>query len=144
MFSDALLEPLAQVLANLGSRHVMVVHSDDGMDEISLSGPTQVAELRDGGISRYSIEPGDFGVSTAARDQLLARDAQASLELIRGALAGREGAAADVLALNAGAAIYVAGITGNLADGVSRARAVMADGSAAARLDALRELTNSL
>ncbi|MCG6872277.1 MAG: anthranilate phosphoribosyltransferase [Gammaproteobacteria bacterium] len=144
VFSASLVEPMARVLANLGSRHVMVVHADDGMDEISLSGATQVAELRDNEIHRYAIHPGDFGMASAARETLLATDAEGSLALIRQAFAEGAGPTADVLALNAGAAIYVAGVADSLAQGVERARVALRDGSAAARLDALCALTAAL
>jgi anthranilate phosphoribosyltransferase len=141
VFSEALLEPLAQVLQKLGSRHVMVVHSRDGLDEISIGERTEVAELKQGQIRRFSIQPEDFGLKRAPIDQLKAADANASLEIIRDVLDNRPGPARDIVQLNAGAAIYTAGVTETLQQGVERAGQAIASGEARNRLDRLVILT---
>jgi anthranilate phosphoribosyltransferase len=141
VFSEALLEPLAQVLQKLGSRHVMVVHSRDGLDEISIGERTEVAELKQGQIRRFSIQPEDFGLKRAPIDQLKAADANASLEIIRDVLDNRPGPARDIVQLNAGAAIYTAGVAASLPEGVERAGQAIASGEARNRLDRLVILT---
>ncbi len=143
VFDAALLEPLAQVLKQLGSRHVMVVHSDDGMDEISISAPTQVAELKNGVISQYQISPTDFAIPTASMDLLRVDSAEASLAMIRSLLADQPGAARDIVCLNAGAAIYVSGLADTHNAGVELARLAISNGKAAAVLQALVDKTNA-
>jgi anthranilate phosphoribosyltransferase len=135
VFSEHWVRPVAEVLGTLGSRRVMVVHSSDGLDEISIGGVTHVAELRDGEVHDYRIEPEQFGMERAALDAVRVATAAESLEMIRGVYAGRPGPAADIVALNAGAAIYVAGLAESHGEGVERARALLADGSAARKLD---------
>ncbi len=129
------VRPIAEVLQALGSRQVMVVHSDDGLDEISIAAPTQVAELRDGAIHEYRIAPGDFGMALAPLDDLRVDSAERSLEMIQAIFDGLPGPAADLLALNAGAAIYVAGLEDQLADGVARAQTLLASGAVRAQLE---------
>lgn len=141
VFAAELVEPLAEVLHRLGSRHVMVVHSEEGLDEISGSAPTRVAELRDGAIRSYTIAPEDFGLQRCRLAELQVDSVEGSLALIRAALANQPGPARDVVALNAGAAIYVAGLAASHWDGVARAQALLADGSAAAVLDRLVRFT---
>ena len=136
VYADDWVEPMAQVLKTLGSERVMVVHSDDGLDEISIAAPTQVAELRDGQLSVYQITPEDFGLQRSALDSLRVDSAARSLEMIQAIFDGLPGPATDLLALNAGAAIYVAGLEPTLAEGVTRAQAVLASGGVRARLDA--------
>lgn len=143
VFSVAWLEPLAQVLKRLGSRHVMVVHAEDGLDEISIGAPTQVAELREGAIRRYRIQPEDFGLQRADLAAVKVADAQESLAMILCALGGASGPARDTVVLNAGAAIYVAGLSEDLAGGVREAQRVIDDGSALARIDTLVNLSQS-
>jgi anthranilate phosphoribosyltransferase len=143
VFAREWLQPLARVLGKLGSRHVLVVHSEDGMDEISLATSTHVAELRDGDVVLYTVSPRQFGLSFAPLSVLVVEDAQHSLAIVREVLEGKPGPASDVVALNAGAAIYVAGLTETLAAGVTRAQAVLASGAARLRLDELVRLTGS-
>lgn len=143
VFSEQLLEPLANVLGKLGSRHVMVVHSDDGMDEISISAPTQVAELKDGKVSRYTITPEQFGIARHDISSLAVDGAEQSLVVMQDVLNGQSGPANDIVALNAGAAIYVAGLAEDLSAGVARAQEVIDSGDAKAKLDALVALTQS-
>ncbi|HEX5340733.1 MAG TPA: anthranilate phosphoribosyltransferase [Gammaproteobacteria bacterium] len=141
VFAQRWVEPLARVLHALGSEHVLVVHSQDGLDEISIAAPTWVTELQAGRVRSYSIKPEDFGIRLQSIDGLRVAGAAQSLELIRAAFSGHPGPAADMLALNAGAAIYAAGVSETLADGVARARAVLASGAALRKLAALVEAT---
>jgi anthranilate phosphoribosyltransferase len=143
VFSEELLEPMANVLRNLGSRHVMVVHSRDGLDEISIGDKTEVAELKDGQVRRFSIQPETFGLTRRSLDALKAEDANHSLSIIRSVLDNQEGPARDIVQLNAGAAIYVAGLAESLAKGVEKADTVIASGEARNRLDRLAILTQS-
>jgi len=143
VFDAELVEPLANVLKQLGSRHVMVVHADDGMDEISISAPTRVAELKHGEVLVYSISPADFGMSEAPLDDLRVDGVDESLALIRSVLAGNPGPALDIVCLNAGAAIYVSGCTDSHQAGVEAARVAIADGKAAEVLQNLVAKSNA-
>jgi len=143
VFSADLLEPLAHVLAKLGSEHVVIVHSRDGMDEISAAAPSDVAELKDGQVTAYTIEPGDFGIRTSPREEVVVSSPAESLEVIRAVLSGEPSPAADITALNAGAAIYVAGLADNLSDGVAQAQDIIRSGAAGSRLDEYIQFTNS-
>ena len=142
VFDGELVEPMARVLQQLGSHHVMVVHGEDGMDEITISAATRVAELKDGEVSTYTIAPGDFGMQTADLETLRVESAQQSLDVIRGVFAGAGGPAGDIVCLNAGAAIYVSGLADSLAAGVDAARGAIDSGKAAAVLDALVAKSN--
>ena len=144
VYSEALVEPMAEVLRKLGSRHVLVVHARDGLDEISIGSATQVAELKDGAIHTYAISPEDFGMNRAPLDEIRTADADQSLAMIHGVLENRAGAARDIVALNAGAAIYVAGLKDTLADGVEHARRVIAGGEARDKLDELVAFTRRI
>jgi anthranilate phosphoribosyltransferase len=142
VFSEDLLTPLAQVLQRLGSRHVMVVHSRDGLDEISIGDTTDVSELKEGEVRRFAITPEELGVSRAPLDALRVEGPAQSLAMIRGVLENEPGPARDIVVLNAGAAIYVAGVTGSLAEGVRWAEAAIKSGEARNRLDRLVALTH--
>ena len=144
VFDDQWVEPLAQVLARLGSDHVLVVHSADGLDEISIAAPTRVAELRAGEVSEYTIDPADYGVAPAPAETLAVNSPAESLAMMHAVLDGRSGPAADVVALNAGAAIYAAGLRPDLATGIDCARETLAGGGARERLDALVALSGQL
>ena len=143
VFSDELLEPLANVLKELGANHVMVVHSRDGLDEISIGDVTDVAELKDGEITRYTIEPEAFDLQRVAIDYIKADGPEQSVAMIRGLLGGEAGPARDIVALNAGAAIYVSGLAGSLAEGVKKAQQVLDNGDGLARLEKLAALSQS-
>jgi anthranilate phosphoribosyltransferase len=143
VFAAELVEPLAQVLKQLGSKHVMVVHAEDGMDEISISANTLVAELKDGEVASYSISPTDFGLEFAELSQLKVDSVEQSLAMIRSVLSNNAGAALDIVCMNAGAAIYVAGVAESLENGIQKASAAIADGRASRVLDALVAKTNS-
>ncbi len=143
VFSADWVEPLAQVLKQLGSEHVLVVHAEDGLDEISIGAPTRVAELRGGDILSYTISPEDFGLQRADLATIAVADAQQSLAMIRAVFAGQPGPAHDIVVLNAGAAIYAAGIASSLAEGVSQAAGVIKAGKAQQVFESLVELSNS-
>ena len=130
VFAERWVEPMAHVLQSLGSRHVLVVHSDDGMDEISIADATKVAELKDGEVHTYHIEPEQFGIKRQPMEALEVHSPEESLALIKQALAGKPGPALDILTLNAGAAIYAAGASHSLAEGVAKAREAIASGAA--------------
>lgn len=137
VYARSWLRPLAEVMRELGSRRVLVVHAEDGLDEISLATPTHVAELDAGHIREYSITPSDFGIAAQPLQLLRVDSAQHSLALIRAALGGQPGPAADMIALNAGAALYAAMLTPSVAEGVQRARQILASGAALQRLHLL-------
>ncbi|HEC13027.1 MAG TPA: anthranilate phosphoribosyltransferase [Acidiferrobacteraceae bacterium] len=143
VFSADLTEPLAQVLAQLGSDHVLVVHADDGMDEISIGAQTRVSELKEGRVSTYNIKPEGFGMQQTDTAQIRVNDAAQSLAMIKGVFNNEVGPARDIVALNAGAAIYAAGLADSLVDGVAKAQDAIASGNAMEKLDALVELSNS-
>lgn len=141
------VRPMAEVLQQLGSEHVLVVYGDigqwgdnstvGGMDEISISGPTHVAELKDDRVTEYSISPGDFGLAEAPLSAIQVNSAEESLAMIRSVLANDAGPARDIVTLNAGAAIHVGGGADSIETGVVRAAETIAQGSAAAKLDEL-------
>ena len=141
VFSKQWVRPLAEVLQRLGSEHVMVVHAEDGLDEISIAAKTFVAEAVNGEIREYTIGPEDFGMDTAPLSSIAAENVQASLAVIQSVLANEPGPAADIVALNAGAAIYVAGIASTLAEGVSMAQDAIGSGLARAKLNELAQVS---
>ncbi len=130
VFHPSWVPRAAEVLGRLGVEHALVVCAADGMDEISIGAPTHVAELRGDTVTTYDIEPTAFGIALQPGAALGAADAAASLAIINRVFAGEPGPAADIVALNAGAAIYVGGLSDDLATGVERARSAIADGSA--------------
>ena len=143
VFTSELVEPLAQVLNKLGSNHVLVVNAEDGMDEISVGAPTHVAELKEGLVSTYTITPEQFGVERADIKQLVVNSAAESLAIINAVLENQSGPARDIVMLNAGAAIYAAGLADTLDAGIRKADAEIATGKAKEKLDALVKLSNS-
>jgi len=143
VFSAEWLEPLAQVLAKLGSKHVLVVHADDGLDEISIGSSTRVAELKEGKLSCYRVSPGQFGMQNGKIEELAVDNAQQSLQLINRVLDDTPGPAHDIVALNAGAAIYASGIADSLQAGVDAAKQAIASGAAKQKLKDLIEVSNS-
>jgi len=138
------VRPMADVLNKLGSDHVIVVHGHDGMDEISISGPTRVAELHKGQVTEYVIEPGQFGLAVAPLDQIKVDSAAGSLAMINSVLDNKASAALDIVLLNAGAAIYIGGSASDLSSGIDMARAVIANGDARRKLQHLIEFSQSL
>jgi anthranilate phosphoribosyltransferase len=143
VFDGDLVEPLANVLKQLGSRHVMVVHAEDGMDEISISAKTSVAELKNGDVSVYSISPADFGLEVADSSTLRVDSVEQSLAMIQSVLANNPGPALDIVCMNAGAAIYVSGVADSLIESFQQAKAVIAEGKAATVLANLVAKTNA-
>ncbi|OGA54029.1 MAG: anthranilate phosphoribosyltransferase [Betaproteobacteria bacterium RIFCSPLOWO2_12_FULL_62_58] len=135
VFHPDLVGIQARVLQRLGSRRVMIVHGMEGLDEISISGPTLVAELKDGQIHEYTIAPQDFGLSTRGNAAIRVDGIGQSKAMMLAALDNQDSAARDIVAFNAGASIYVAGLAGTLADGVKKALATIASGAARRKLD---------
>ena len=138
------LRPVAEVLQVMGSEHVMVVHSNDGLDEISIAAPTSVAELKNGQIIEYQVTPEDFGIPTGSLDGLVVEDSRESFELVKQALAGTNESARNIVVLNAGAAIYLAGTTSSLAEGVGVALEAISAGLATAKLEEFVAFTSNL
>ncbi|ORU91296.1 MAG: anthranilate phosphoribosyltransferase [Cycloclasticus sp. symbiont of Poecilosclerida sp. N] len=145
VFDQALCRPIADVLQRLGSVHVLVVHSDDGLDEISIAGTTHIAELKNGEVREYDINPNDFSIECQTLEGLTVNNAEESLDLINdaltnvGACVGNK--AADIIALNAGAAIYVSGLTATLQEGVDKAVEAINSGAAHQKMLSLKEQT---
>ena len=144
VFAKAWVEPLAQVLKKLGSKHVLVVNADDGLDEISIASPSTIAELKDGKVTCYTISPEQFGFKRASLAELAVDGAAASLAMVKSVLDNKPGAAKDIVILNAGAAIYAANITDSLDDGMEKARQVIASGAAKAKFEALIAYSKTL
>ena len=143
VFHPDLVGIQARVLQRLGARHVMIVYGLEGMDEISLSGPTMVGELRDNTVREYHIAPQDVGLKTQDASAIKVDGVEQSKALVLSALANEAGAARDIVALNAGAGIYVAGLAPSVAGGVQKALAVIASGAARKKLDAFVGYTRS-
>jgi anthranilate phosphoribosyltransferase len=143
VFHPDLVGIQTHVLERLGSRHVMVVHGLEGLDEISISGPTMVGELKNGKIQEYRITPQDFGLKTHDGSAIKVDGVERSKSMVLAALDNEAGAARDIVALNAGASIYVAGLAPTLAAGVQKALAVIASGAARKKLDAFVGFTQA-
>jgi anthranilate phosphoribosyltransferase len=144
VFSDQWVEPLAEVLQRLGSRHVLVVHAEDGMDEISIGADTRVGELKDGRVRVFTIQPEQFGLKRSDISKLAVSSPTESLAMVEKALKNEPGPARDIVALNAGAAIYVSGLAPDLGAGIKTALAVLASGAAGKKLLDLVALSNKL
>jgi anthranilate phosphoribosyltransferase len=143
VYSGQWIEPLAEVLQRLGSEHVFVVHADDGMDEISIGAPTRVAELKEGRVRVYSIQPEQFGMARRDVSKLVVSSPAESLSMVESVLDNVPGPAHDIVALNAGAAIYVAGLAPDLGAGIKAAQNVLASGAARKKLHDLVALSKS-
>lgn len=143
VYDSALTEALAGVLGQLGSERALVVHGSDGLDEITLTGPTQVSELRDGRVSTRQIDPRDFGLQLAPAEALQGGDAAYNARILREVLDGREGPRRDVVLLNAAAAIAVGGRAEDTTAGLELARASIDSGRARQALDRLVEVSNA-
>jgi anthranilate phosphoribosyltransferase len=142
VFHPDLVGILVRVLQRLGSEHAMVVHGMNGMDEISLSGETAVGELKDGEVREYHVHPSDFGLPVYDSRVLKVANSAESVQCIQRALADEDGPIRDVVLLNAGAALYCAGVAGSVADGVRRAREAVASGRALAKLSQFVAVSN--
>jgi anthranilate phosphoribosyltransferase len=146
VFSQALCEPMARALVTLGSEHALVVHSADGLDEISIAAPTFVCEARHGEVTQYQLDPADYGLAHDNLDGLSVDSAQASAALIRAALRGDPEAekARSIIALNAGATIYVAGVAGSIGDGIALAEDLISSGQAREKMQTFIDFTQLL
>jgi len=144
VFSDTWIEPIAEVLKRLNSQHVLVVHSEDGLDEISIAAPTKVAELHNGNITTYTITPEDFSLSRADLNHIQVNSITESVSMLQGVLDNKAGAARDIVILNAGAAIYAAGLSESLELGIKQAQTVISNGSARNKLAQWIEFTQQL
>ena len=143
VFSNKWVEPLAKVLARLGSHHVMVVHAEDGLDEISIAASTFVAEVKQGKLQTYMVTPEQCGIARGDVSQLVVEDAEQSLVLMRQVFDNTPGPARDIVSLNAGAALYVAGVSNTLEAGVKLAQESIASGMAREKFEALIALSKS-
>lgn len=143
VYSDHLVEVVANVLLALGAEHAMVVHSRDGLDELSVSANTHVCEVRDGEVRSYEMSAGDAGVETHRLEELAGGDIKMNAAIARSVLEGKSGAAQDVVVLNAGAALYVAGSAASVRDGVALARQAIVSGRALAKLEELIKASRS-
>ena len=148
VFSNELCRPIAEVMKQLGAEHVLVVHSKDGLDEISIASSTYVAELKDGDITEWVINPEDVDIESQTLMGLMVEDSTESLALIQDALGKKKSAkgekAASMIALNAGAGIYVSGITKNYKQGVALAHDIIYGGQALEKMSILSEFTKTL
>ena len=144
VFHPDLVGIQVRVLQELGAERALVVWGRDGMDEISLGAATLVGELRDGVVREYEIHPEDFGIAMAASRNLRVANAQESIAMVRQALDNEAGLPREIVVLNAGAALYVAGIADSIADGIARAREVIASGAARARMETFVRMTQAL
>jgi anthranilate phosphoribosyltransferase len=143
VFHPDLVGIQARVLQRLGSRHVLVVNGSDGLDEITISGATNVAELKEGQVSEYIISPEQFGLKSASLDSIKVSSVAEAKAMLLGVLDNEAGAARDIVLLNAGAAIYTAGLADTLAHGIKKADEVIASGAAKNKLAQLVQLSNS-
>ncbi|OCK47195.1 anthranilate phosphoribosyltransferase [Stenotrophomonas maltophilia] len=144
VFHPDLVGIQARVLRELGTERAMVVWGRDNMDEISLGAGTLVGELRDGNVREYEIHPEDFGIAMSASRNLRVDGPEQSIAMLRAVLDNTPGPALDIVALNAGAALYVAGVASDIGDGLARARAAIANGSARQRLQQYVDTTRTL
>jgi anthranilate phosphoribosyltransferase len=144
VYAERLVETVAHVLAALGAEHAMVVHSRDGLDEISVSAPTRVCEVRGGSVRAYDLTPGEIGVRTHDLNELAGGDANRNAFIARDILNGANGARHDVIVANAGAALYVAGVASTIKEGVQLARESLASGAAMRKLEELIAITNEV
>lgn len=135
VYEEKLVEPLAHVLSNLGVKRAMVVYGTDGMDEISLSAPTKVCEVKDGNFRSYEITPEQFGLKTCEKSELIGGDPKENAQIALDILGGKEDAKFDAVLLNAGAAIYIADGTITIEEGIKKAKEVLLNGEAKAQLE---------
>ena len=142
VYDKSLLSIFSKVARNLDMEHVMVVHGEDGLDEISITGPTHISEYKDYKINEYSICPEDFGVASASFDEIAAQSSEESLRIVKEAFAGEKSAVQDMIALNAGAALYIARKVDSIGDGVELSYNLMNNGRAADKLAAYVRVSN--
>ncbi len=142
VFHHDLVGIQARVLQRLGSNHVLVVNGSDGLDEITISGPSNIAELIDGQVKEYTVTPEQFGMASSSLDAIRVANAQEAKNMLLGVLDNQPGPARDIVKLNAGAAIYVAGLAGTLANGIEKAADTIASGAAKNKLNQLIHVSN--
>lgn len=142
VYDEALVEPLAKVLANLGVRRAMVVYGTDGLDEISMSAPTKVCEVIDGRFISYEITPEQFGFTRCKKEDLAGGTPAENAEITKGILNGEKGAKRDAVLMNAGAAIYLAGKANCIREGIELARKILDSGKAREQLEQFVEFSN--
>jgi len=138
VYEASLTETMAEVLSKLGSKHVMVVHGEDGMDEISISSETRISELKNKSITTFTIKPTDFGLNMADLKTIQVENVDASKAMMLDVLEGHPGPHRDITLLNAGAAIYVSGLTSTLKEGIEKAKSVIDQGLSLKKLEALK------
>ena len=139
VYDANLTQVMAEVLHNLGTKRAMVVHGEDGLDEITCCGSTQISELKDGKISTYHINPSDFGLGIAQRTEIIGGDAQANAQIVLDILQGTAGACRDIVLMNSAAALYVSGLAADLMEGMVLARASIDSGKAYGKLMELKK-----
>ena len=144
VFHAELVGIVARVLQQLGSRHVMVVHGEDGLDEITIAGKTRIGELKNGEVSEYTIRPEDFGMKVSAIETIQVENSEQSRAVLQSVLDNQPGPALDIVLLNAGAAIYVSGVADTLQEGVEVARVAVESGAAKEKLRQLVEITHQV
>lgn len=142
VYDESLVEPLAHVLANLGVKRALVVYGTDGLDEISLSAPTKVCEVKDGTFTSYEITPEQFGLARCQKEDLVGGTPEENAQITRDILAGKPGPKRDAVLMNAGAALYMAGKTDSIQAGIDLAKEIIDSGKAAAQLEKFVELSN--
>ncbi len=144
VYDDYWLKPLAEVLHRLGTQHALIVHAQDGLDEISISSATNICELKHGELKQFQVSPQEFGLNMAPVASIQVDDVKQSASIIQAVLAGQQGAAADIVCLNAGAAIYVSGKTEDLSEAISIAQQILRSGAAQETLKRLIAFTNQV
>ena len=135
VYDESLVKPLAEVLKNLGVKKAMVVYGQDSLDEISLSAPTSVCEIKDGELIEYVIQPEDFGLTRCQKEDLTGGTPQENAQITLDILNGVKGPKRDAVVINAGAALYIAGKTNSILEGVQLVQALLDQGTAKAKLD---------
>jgi anthranilate phosphoribosyltransferase len=143
VYSAELVDKLAEALSMLGLHRALVVHGSDGLDEITVTGPTRIAEVREGTVRTYEVTPGEFGIKRARIEDLAGGDAAANAAIIREILSGKKSPRRDVVLLNAAAALVAAGKADHLADSIAPAARSIDSGAASAKLEALVRFTNA-
>lgn len=143
VYDETLVEPLARVLYNLGVKNAMVVYGQDKLDEISMSAPTTICEIKNGVFSQYVIQPEDFGLTRCKKEELVGGTPEENAEITRAILRGEKGPKRDAVVLNSGAALYIAGKASSIKDGVKMAEDLIDSKKAAAKLDEFIRLSNA-
>jgi anthranilate phosphoribosyltransferase len=144
VYADDVVDLMAQVLVKLGSRHCFVVHGEDGLDEVSVSGPTRFCEGKDGRISCYHIAPGDVGLPTASLDAIAGGGPEDNAKILLGILAGERGPKRDIVLLNAAPPLVACGRAKDFAEGIAQAARAIDSGAAMEKLEQLKRTTNSV